>query len=382
MDAASKKSLVDRAWGLSLDDRMDKTLTAYFEYCLSQLGGKSTQALFFISLLKKNMGVPKKDLKAAVEEVQQGRLVGSAHTTVSETIDMPKLEDTIRVALSDPSFKINSALSQAVRLVWATHLTMSQNEIVSHSVKVHWDDSATLHDVLKNAFPESPSPSSIANFAPTPIKRSKLCARYLLNHADIELEWTRHLPDHLDLDRDGKKLRIFELVSMLEITKKSQGATEVDLARSLERGCFQEDFIVETLMTITLLFPPRDRAWLDSIIRPRRKWMVWRKQTPARDERLSAPFDLQIKGIQKFEKFRRSILNTADLFDIYPHWASRLQLIYEEAEDPTPSSTVAFALAILFGLAATILGALQLWVSYCQWQVPDGGHGCGSKRGK
>lgn len=156
-------------------------------------------------------------------------------------------------------------------------------------------------------------------------------------------------------------------------------------------------------MTITLVFPPKDRLWLESILKPRRNMLkFWtrtseRSRAAARDRRLLAPFDVHLKGTEEYEKYQRPILSTADLFEVYPHWALRLQSMYEEAEDPTPSSEVgrwaerrkgprhaywvtvaAFALAILFGIAGTLLSALQLWVAYCQWQVSGGGRGCGS----
>lgn len=152
-------------------------------------------------------------------------------------------------------------------------------------------------------------------------------------------------------------------------------------------------------MTITLLFPPTDRAWLESLIKSHRQWPRWWSKSPKLDERLSKPFDVSWKEDADYERFEPPILNIADLFEVYPHWAVRLQLIYEEAEDSTPSSAVgrwadrrkgprhaywvtvaAFALAILFGISGTVLSALQLWVSYCQWQVPGGGSACGPKQ--
>lgn len=149
-------------------------------------------------------------------------------------------------------------------------------------------------------------------------------------------------------------------------------------------------------MTITLLFPPKDREWLKSLIKPHRQWPEWWKKTPQLDERLSTPFDTQL--FQDNEKYRRPINNTQALFELYPNWASRLLAIYEEAEDPSPSTAIGkwaeqrrgprhtywvtvagFILAISFGLAATILGALQFWVGYCQWKMPEGGGACGPR---
>lgn len=54
----------------------------------------------------------------------------------------------------------------------------------------------------------------------TPIKANKLRLRYLETHADVQIMWTRHLPDHLKLDIGprNKILRVFELTSLLEMT--------------------------------------------------------------------------------------------------------------------------------------------------------------------
>lgn len=146
-------------------------------------------------------------------------------------------------------------------------------------------------------------------------------------------------------------------------------------------------------MTYPLLFPPKDRQWLKSQIKSHRKWSGWGwpTLTTELDARLAAPFDNTLAAVNYYQP----LTNSEELYKRYPHWASRLQALYEEAEEPTPSSAIgrwaerrraarhtywvtvgAFALAILFGIMSTIVGVLQLWVSYCQWQVPNGGFGC------
>lgn len=50
----------------------------------------------------------------------------------------------------------------------------------------------SLQDVFEATFPTISAHDVIEGH----IKRSKLCARYLKDHAGIELEWTTHLPDH------------------------------------------------------------------------------------------------------------------------------------------------------------------------------------------
>lgn len=71
-----------------------------------------------------------------------------------------------------------------------------------------------------------------------------------------------------------------------------------------------------------------------------------------------------------------------DLFASFPHWAVKLHFLYAEADDPTPITwagrwaerrrssmhavwltCVALVAAIAFGALASVLAAVQLWIS-------------------
>ena len=73
-----------------------------------------------------------------------------------------------------------------------------------------------------------------------------------------------------------------------------------------------------------------------------------------------------------------------DLFERFPYWGERLYKILKEVEDLTPmtwyekwsyrrnsprytyrAGVIASGFALFFGITATILGALQVWISYC-----------------
>jgi hypothetical protein len=101
------------------------------------------------------------------------------------------------------------------------------------------------------------------------------------------------------------------------------------------------------------------------------------------DKRLAAPF----KSHHGETLHDRPLTTRRELFARYPHWALRLHILYAEAEDPTPVSWfgkwaerrkaarhtfwltfIGFMVAILFGIVASIFAALQIWLSYCQWQ--------------
>ena len=84
-----------------------------------------------------------------------------------------------------------------------------------------------------------------------------------------------------------------------------------------------------------------------------------------------------------------------DLFERFPYWGERLYKVLKEVEDPTPmtwyekwsdrrksprytywAGVIALGFALFFGITATILGALQVWISYCSWQGEAVGHSC------
>ena len=74
------------------------------------------------------------------------------------------------------------------------------------------------------------------------------------------------------------------------------------------------------------------------------------------------------------------------LYQKYPYWGDRLYALWREADDPTPTTqmgrwteakrnprftywctALSLAFAITFGLVATVLSAVQVWISYCDW---------------
>lgn len=90
------------------------------------------------------------------------------------------------------------------------------------------------------------------------------------------------------------------------------------------------------------------------------------------------------------------LTNRRELFERYPRWAVRLLILYEEADDPTPISWLdrfserrkaarhtyfltylALVVALLLGVVTVGLGAVKIWISYCDWKGDIGGI-CGS----
>ncbi|KAH8788298.1 hypothetical protein F5883DRAFT_3764 [Diaporthe sp. PMI_573] len=393
----TSRSLVRSMWGVELDDDAERRYSTYLRFCLIQVLDSTEELEFVIALLKNNAEAPKHLLKEALDQVGKEPATSkhrlNSNTSMNE-ISIPIMTQSVNDRILGPTFDFNRALAKAVLVMLATDLAMDSNEVSGHSLTV-WNDSESLKSIIESTLPRLRAPTQPASQSPvsSQIRPSKLRVKYLVAYADVEIVWTRHLPDHLELE--GKKLRIFELASYLELSRTVMNdESGAGLADSLKRGCFTSQFLTETLMTYPLLFPPKDRQWLKSHIKPHRKWTGWGwpTMTTALDPRLAAPFDNTLTT----DRYNRAIENSHELYQRYPHWGPRLHALYDEALEPTPSTALgrwserrraarhtywvtaaAFILAIFFGVTSTVVGVLQLWISYCQWQVPKGGYGCG-----
>ncbi len=143
-------------------------------------------------------------------------------------------------------------------------------------------------------------------------------------------------------------------------------------------GCLPPQLLRETLWTFHLLFPePGDAA--SQIILKREV------SKNSLDRAFSRPFASQYGG----HEHPQDALDPEDvrsLYQKYPYWADRLYALWKEADDPTPVTTierwsesrrnprftywctvVSLTIAIMFGISATVLAALQVWISYCTW---------------
>jgi hypothetical protein len=152
------------------------------------------------------------------------------------------------------------------------------------------------------------------------------------------------------------------------------------------RGCLPPDLLIETLGTYNLLFPATDGA-SRVILRDAAK------RDPAFAEGFSV-FSQRHEGPRDARKPE----TIADLYKKFPHWGERLDVLWKEIENPTPVTRVerwsdkrksarwttwwvvlGLVFAVMFGLTATILGAMQVWISYCSWLDDPMVRGCSAK---
>jgi hypothetical protein len=153
------------------------------------------------------------------------------------------------------------------------------------------------------------------------------------------------------------------------------------------RGCLPPDLLIDTLSTYNLLFPSTDEAS-----------QVMLRDAVKQDHAFAEGFSVFSRG-HEGPRDARNPENMADLYQRFPHWAERLDVLWREIENPTPVTRIerwserrksarwatwwvvlGLLCALLFGLMATVLGALQVWISYCSWLDDPMVPGCPTKQ--
>lgn len=220
------RSLVRSMWGVELNDDAERKYSTYLRFCLVQGLESIEEVEFVIGLLKSNAEAPKRLLKEASDQIQKELAGGStgSHKFNSKTsvmgVSIPAMTQSVNDKILHPTFDFNRVLAKAVLVMLATDLAMDSNEVSGHSLTV-WNESESLKSIIESTLPRLRTPIQSAYQSQMPassqIHPSKLRVKYLVDYADVEIVWTRHLPDHLELE--GKKLRIFELASYLELSR-------------------------------------------------------------------------------------------------------------------------------------------------------------------
>jgi hypothetical protein len=165
----------------------------------------------------------------------------------------------------------------------------------------------------------------------------------------------------------------------------------------LRRYRLPRSLLAETLDTYELLFPQNgsDASWKllkAEVNNPKNSLDSFLLKPNLRSERESRQ-----KGT-RHDTYRDALgpYNVESLYDKYLHWADRLYDLYCEADDPMPASwlerlaeskrnprfisicaMITIVLALLFGISATGLAAVQLWVGWCTWMDSNAVPQCG-----
>ncbi|EXK38304.1 hypothetical protein FOMG_08713 [Fusarium oxysporum f. sp. melonis 26406] len=233
---ATKRRIARRLWGLDLQSssRVDQ-LSAYFDHFRDQAGqlNVSMDDVFTAAdILKNKPDSTRQHLRNTLTSVfSHGQ--GTRNTTTSHgqhNNTGPRPQD-----ITARDIVIEETIVATVRVMLAVNINLDPRTVFLATPGLKWGESQSLTSFIKETFPKH-----AYNEEPhTPFMASRLRARYLEDHADVQLEWTHHLADHLMLNigSQTKTLRVFDLVSLLEMTYEvmKDEPWEISVEDSLKR---------------------------------------------------------------------------------------------------------------------------------------------------
>ncbi|KAK1700106.1 hypothetical protein BDP55DRAFT_540832 [Colletotrichum godetiae] len=252
-----------------------------------------------------------------------------------------------------------------------------------------WKTDETLVTFLERVYPQV----FVGGVPETAIDTANLSAHILHKNAGIEIKATNTLSDHLSLvhGEGFKTLLVFHHCAFLkhsfDVLKSDQKDLSHSTSEAISRGCLHPALLTETLRTLNLLFPPLDNQ-------SRRILEKWRDGQNL-DTDLLEPCQLSL-SLSAEEHPSGDLLA---LYKQYPHWAKQLARLLKEVDDPTPitrweryaerrksprhmynCALAALIVAAIFGILATALAAVQVWISYCAWVDDPRQSLCGAKK--
>ncbi|KAI1328411.1 hypothetical protein F5Y16DRAFT_398344 [Xylariaceae sp. FL0255] len=354
MDDRIKQEIATTLWGLSASQTDLDRLGPYFDYYKNEtrhaalLSKKHVQSH---KAIMSSLGALKENSNATKEELDS--ICGNAVVT-----------------------------DLAVRLMLMTSC-QTPGTIGGDIFRPLWKSDETLCQYIHRIYPRYDPPSDGSQSQP--IYMHKLTADFLKSYVNIDIRWTDRLSDHLLLLKgsDWKSLYLFShpafLTTSLEVLPKEapDGTTEtafaIDSCKLEHTVSYHRRYQITTHLTKVVRERRLDPALLQPLLYP-----TFEHNSPA-----DALHPVDINGLYKR----------------FPFWAERLHDLWAEANNPTPityierlthrkqsprfsywCTVVAIMIGILFGIFATLLGALQVWISYCSWLDDPSVTGCGLKR--
>ncbi|KAH8898204.1 hypothetical protein GQ53DRAFT_817499 [Thozetella sp. PMI_491] len=316
----------------------------------------------------------------------QGASLPTLIQHLKTNVDQTKRQLVLAHSGTSDDGTFQSALELAVRLVFLTAcISLSEETFGGDLFRPRWHEAESLTSYIDRVYPRVQPPSLDA----TPIRVDKLAVGYLTSYARLHLIWTHRLTDHLMLVKrsNRKSLRIFRHPAFLKISlqmlDRNGKGLETSSAAALSIGCLPPSLLKETLATLSLLFPDPSSDLSQTILE---KEVI----KHGLDETFLRPLPTHYGEHQQ----PQDALDPEDvrgLYLKYPYWADRLYALWKEADDPAPitlierwsesrrnprftywCTVVSITIAILFGMVATGLSAVQSLI--LDWTKLAAGH--------
>ncbi|KAK8877470.1 Lactose regulatory protein LAC9 [Apiospora arundinis] len=283
-----------------------------------------------------------------------------------------------------------SALDLMIRIIFAI-ATLPDSAIGGQLFRPRWKTEESIAALIDRVFPQR-LPDDITSSDTQRVKMQKMSMSYVTQYTHVEIQWTDYLSDHLLLSTgiNWKRLYVFRHPAFIHTALKHlEGKGAVTDAEALSQGCLPPGLMKETLATLNVLFPSADK----------RSRLLLEKEVNLNN--LDVSLLEPLPPDHSYHETQRDALlpsSVSALYQKFPYWGERLYDLWIEAEDPTPITTVgkwsdskksgryvywagfmALVIAIIFGIAATALAAVQVWISWCAWVADPSRPSCSTK---
>jgi hypothetical protein len=230
--------------------------------------------------------------------------------------------------------QINHSLELVSRLWLTVHITSTKCRIGptgSEVTPVPWEDSVSLRATISNCFRKSELMPTFreARIDPgfTMANLSYICG--------IQVRWTDNLKDHLAYDR---------LMDVVWIYPH-----KICLVNHQGGGIFSDDFLIETLRTLDLLFP------MDKSTK------TYLEKAGHTFNRTHTHYARRAEDITEFHYWRKAV---AELHDVFNRTPSKPYQLWHDRRNPMQWWT--FWLAALIALLTVVFGIISSYIAFKQ----------------
>ncbi|GAW22551.1 hypothetical protein ANO14919_120910 [Xylariales sp. No.14919] len=254
-----------------------------------------------------------------------------------------------------------------VCMIDCSNLHYSPGRLEEGNSRPLWKDHVPFNKYLQDLFAPQNHPVWSSQYGQNEVlyaRKAQLKATKLRKHLNLTFRPTHDIRDHLRLDVRRNELQIFHYASFLKENLRAK-------KNSSHLGLLPRQLLLEVLdSTQRILFPLSDaksRRLLGSLVS---------------DSDYS--FD---PDIEKFEL--SAVCNPGEEVISYIYLADQLEELFQESQTPQPrtwlekqmerrsgarymmlATLIGVAFAVLLGVLALILSAVQTWIAYQAWKHP------------
>lgn len=333
LDRSAQLELIQNLWNRNADDTVLGNYGGYLDYYFREM---KNLRFGFAWALNNSAAQTHRQLLSIVRIMSEHRDL-DIFQMIQKVKEVPEFSNA-------PDEWVQRSIDMALR-VWLT-LNVREKELETltlHTPCLQWEGRATT----LNRFVAHTFPSVILPPEADASLENHFTAVNMYQSNGLRVEWTNCLVDHLSVDLEHRKVRIYYLKQCLHDHMNGRG-----LVLGVNGSILPKRLLLETIWTLNLLFPPDDRRttdFLDDQKPPKRFY----SEDPHEEKRY---LDLNVYTYwrQRLLELRKISKMRSETITQYLHQQNpgeRLNLIM--------TVTAGFILALIFGLITSITAIIS-----------------------